>query len=100
MIDYDKLLDKIEEIQAKAYSENFGTNEEQLQVRTDVIEHLKTLVNNSVVLDGVSVSDADIDHKYNIAGCMSSEKALMEIIYNANKEGARWMRGKLIVSSR
>ena len=60
IIDYDKLLDTIEVIQGKAYLENKGTNEEQLQVRIDVIEHLKTLVNNYGALDSGVVSSSNI----------------------------------------
>lgn len=52
-MDYDKLLDKIEEIQDCAYTTNIGSNEEQLEVRTEIIKHLQYLAKNNEVLDNV-----------------------------------------------
>jgi hypothetical protein len=75
----------------------------ELYIGKGYSEKMKVLqdrVNKYNSLHSVSVSDSDIDAKYNIAGCISSEKALMEIIYNANKEGAKWMRDKLTTHSR
>ena len=47
-MDYDKLLDEIEHLQIAAYSNNRGTNEEQLEVRTEIIKLLQSKVNVSL----------------------------------------------------
>ena len=57
MIDYDKLEDRFEQIQKRAYSNNIGTNEEQLEVRTEIIKLVKEQVKKLNIDDVVGQSE-------------------------------------------
>ena len=63
MINEDELLDKIEEIQDYAHSNNIGSNEEQLEARIEIVKYVMSLV-SKLPIHGVSgCLQADIRNK-------------------------------------
>lgn len=68
MIDENELLDKIEEIQDYAYSNNIGSNEEQLEARIEIVKYVMNQV-SKLPIHGVShcpSCNSDNLHQYKL----------------------------------